>query len=233
MENTLYSNNNISSLVSNIPGSAMVLEELGIDYYCHGNSSLAEACAEAGCNPDEILEGMYNVTPEMTPRRERDLSKAGLDRMLDHVTEEHYGFILGVTPVLNQLMKEVVTRHGKSHPDLIDLNDLFTLLCEELGAHMLKEEKMLHKETRRFESSGQMESASKTFPKNQMQRGLEYEHLRAISHIKKIRRITNGYAAPEYACPDYRTLLWKMKKLELDLHRHICEENYIVYPKAF
>jgi len=232
MENKLNSNNTIGILANKIPGSAMVFEDLGIDYYCHGNKSLAEVCSETGYDPDGILEGIYNTVPEKTPRCERDLSKAGMYRLLDHVTEEHYGFVLGAVPLLTRSIKQVITRHGKSHPGLLELDNIFTLLCEELGCHMLKEEKTLYEATRRLESGDEIESFSNDSPANQVQL-LKEEHSNAINLISKIRGLTNGYIAPEYACSTYRSMLTRMKKLEFDLHRHIHEENNIIYPRAF
>ena len=121
MENTLNTSNTVSELVNKVPGSAAVLEELGLDYYCQGEYSLAEACLQLGYDPDEILKGIYNTVPEIPLRSERDLSKASIHRLLEHVTEEHYGFVLGATPLITQLIKQVVTRHSESHPDLIEL----------------------------------------------------------------------------------------------------------------
>ncbi len=231
MENKLNSHDTIGTLVNKIPGSAKVLEELGVDYYCQGDRSLAEACTESGYDPDGILEGIYNTIPEKASRCERDLSKASMYRLLDHMTEEHYGFVLGATPQLTRLIKQVVTRHGKSHPDLIELNKLFALLCEELGRHMLKEEKTLYKLTRQFESGNEIENLGDELSVKQMQ-FLEQEHLNAIILISKIRSLTNGYVVPGYACSIYRSMTNKMKRLEFDLHRHIHEENNIIYPRA-
>jgi regulator of cell morphogenesis and NO signaling len=231
MENKLNSNETVGAMVNKIPGSGKVLEELGVDYYCDGDKSLAEACAEIGYDPDGILEGIYNTIPENIPRCERDLSKADMYRLLDHMTEQHYGFVLGVTPSLNRLMKQVLTRHGKSHPELIELDNLFTLLCEDLGRHMLKEENLLYKLTRQFESGDEITDLSDELPEKQVQ-FLKLEHSNAITLIGKIRHLTNGYVVPEYACSVYRSMIQKMRKMEFDLHRHIHEENNIIYPRA-
>ncbi len=232
MEDKLNSNSTIGTLVNRVPGSATVLEELGMDYYCHGDSSLAEICAQTAYDPDEILEGIYNIIPEKVSRQERDLSKAPTHRMLDHITEEHYGFVLGPAPLLTRLINQVITRHGKSHPDLIDLGNLFALLCEELGRHMLEEEKTLYKLVRQFELGVEAKKTDIILPEGQII-FLKQEHWNAIKLIENIKKQTNGYCAPEYACPTYRLMLKKLKKLELDLHRHIHEENNIIYPRVF
>ncbi len=231
MEDKLNSNNTIGTLVNKIPGSSTVLEELGVDYYCRGDSSLAEVCTETGFDPDEVLQGIYNITPEIFPRQERDLSKAPTHRLLDHVTEEHYGFVLGPAPLLTRLIKQVITRHGKSHPDLIELENLFALLCEELGRHMLEEEKTLYKLVRQFELGVEAKNMDIVLPEGQII-FLKQDHWDIINLIEKIRKQTNGYVVPEYACPTYRLMLRKLKQLELDLHRHIHEENNIIYPRV-
>ncbi len=231
MEKLINTNNTIGELVNKIPGSASVLEELGLDYYCNGENSLAESCAKLGYDPDEILKGIYNTVPEKPARCERDLSQASMDRLLDHVTEEHYSFVLGATPLLNQLIKRVVTRHGKAHPDLIELENVFSLLCAELGSHMQNEEKLLSKLIQQFESSDEIANFCDDLAEKEMQT-LKKDHSNAIDLVSKIRRLTNGYVIPEYACSTYRSMLKRLKKLELDLHRHIHEENNIIYPTA-
>jgi len=231
MEDKLHSNDRIGVVVNKIPGSANVLEVLGVDYYCHGNISLAEACAEAGYDADGILEGIYNAVPERPPRCERDLSKAGMNRLLDHMTEQHYDFVFDVMPQLTQLVKRVVHRHGKSHPELIELEHLFDLLREELGLHVLKEENLLYKLIGQFASGDTSARPDDELPEKQLH-FLEEEHANVISLLDKIRTLSNGFVAPEDACTAYRSMLKKMKQLELKIHRYIHEENNILFPRA-
>jgi regulator of cell morphogenesis and NO signaling len=231
MEDKLHSNDRIGVVVNKIPGSANVLEVLGVDYYCHGNISLAEACAEAGYDVDGILEGIYNAIPEKTPRCERDLSKAGMDRLLDHMMEEHYGFIIDAMPQLTRLIRQVIRRHGKSHPELIELEHLFTLLREEIGLHVLKEENLLYKLIGQFSSGDTGVSPDDESPEKQIQ-FLEQEHVNIINILAKIRHLTKGYVVPEDACIAYRAMLKKIKELELNVHRYIHEENNIIFPRV-
>jgi len=231
MEDKLHSNDRVGVVVNKIPGSANVLEVLGVDYYCHGNISLAEACVEAGYDVDGILEGIYNAVPEKTPRCERDLSKAGMNRLLDHMTEQHYDFIFDVMPQLTQLIEQVIRRHGKSHHELIELDHLFSLLREEVGLHVLREENLLYKLIGQLATKDKDVRPDRELPAKQI-RFLEQEHLKVIAILGKIRSLCNGYVVPEHACMAYRTMLKKLKQMELNVHRYIHEENNILFPRA-
>jgi regulator of cell morphogenesis and NO signaling len=44
--------------------------------------------------------------------------------------------------------------------------------------------------------------------------------------------MTDGYTPPADACPTDRALLGGLAELEADLHRHIHEENNILFPRA-
>lgn len=231
MEKDISSNNPISVLVNKVPGSASIFEDLGLDFYCDGNKSLAETCAEAGYDPESILEGIYNAAPEKVPRCERDLSMAGMDRLLEHTAEAHYGFVHEAVPPLTRLIKKVVAKYGKSHPELVELENLFALLWAKFGCHMLKEEKTLYSLARNIKSGSDPWNSRGGLTANQIP-VLKFEHLKTKNLLNEIRYLTKGYAIPPYACPTYRAMLNKLKKLEFDLHRHIHEENNIIYPRA-
>jgi regulator of cell morphogenesis and NO signaling len=48
----------------------------------------------------------------------------------------------------------------------------------------------------------------------------------------QIRDLTDGFAAPEHACPTYRAMLAGLEEFERDLQRHIHLENNILFPRA-
>lgn len=61
---------------------------------------------------------------------------------------------------------------------------------------------------------------------------MEQEHEEAGAALAAMRRLTNGYAAPEGACATYRAMLDALAELEADTHRHVHKENSLLFPSA-
>ncbi len=51
----------LAELVAENPARAVVLDHLGLDFCCHGNRSLSDACAAAGLDPDSVRTALDDV----------------------------------------------------------------------------------------------------------------------------------------------------------------------------
>ena len=61
---------------------------------------------------------------------------------------------------------------------------------------------------------------------------LIFEHSEAGDALRQLRVLTNGFSPPQGACNSWRALFDGLRELEADLHRHIHEENNILFPRA-
>jgi regulator of cell morphogenesis and NO signaling len=61
---------------------------------------------------------------------------------------------------------------------------------------------------------------------------MEHEHDDAGAALARLRTLTSSDTPPTDACPTYRAMLAGLAELETDLHRHIHEENHILFPRA-
>ncbi|HUO84803.1 MAG TPA: DUF542 domain-containing protein, partial [Thermoanaerobaculia bacterium] len=52
----------IGAIVKVLDGARGVFEKWNLDYFCHGDATLAEACAEVGVGVDEIWEDLLAIT---------------------------------------------------------------------------------------------------------------------------------------------------------------------------
>ena len=48
----------LGDLATRVPAASRVLRSAGLDYCCHGQSTLAAACEEKGLNPTNLLEAI-------------------------------------------------------------------------------------------------------------------------------------------------------------------------------
>jgi regulator of cell morphogenesis and NO signaling len=58
------------------------------------------------------------------------------------------------------------------------------------------------------------------------------EHDGAGEALRKLRALTNNYAAPADACISYKALYDALRGFEADLRQHIHLENNILFPRV-
>ncbi|MCC7145030.1 MAG: hemerythrin domain-containing protein, partial [Phycisphaeraceae bacterium] len=63
-------------------------------------------------------------------------------------------------------------------------------------------------------------------------RQMELEHDRAGDALAVMRRATDDYQPPDWACNTYRAMLDGLERLEKDMHQHVHKENNVLFPKA-
>jgi regulator of cell morphogenesis and NO signaling len=223
----------VGAIVAERPGRAHVFERLGIDYCCHGATSLGEACAERSLDVKrvvaELAESDLREMNETDGELNFDAMVAG--ELADHIVETHHAFLRSELPRLSDLMKKVLAAHGERHSELSYLTDTFADMRQELEAHMIKEERVL------FPLIKQLEAARAPFPmhcgtvENPI-RVMEHEHETVGSALSRIRELTSNYHAPADGCASFRALYEGLARLESDLHLHIHKENNILFPRA-
>src|SRR5271157_4504982 len=124
----------VGVIVAERLGRAHVFERLGIDYCCHGATTLAEACAERSLDVDrvmaEIAESDLREANEDFDRIDGSAMTAG--GLADHIVGTHHAFLRRELPSLCDLMDKVAAAHGATHPELANLSSTLTDLRQEL-----------------------------------------------------------------------------------------------------
>jgi regulator of cell morphogenesis and NO signaling len=222
----------VREMVLENPAAARVFERLGIDYCCGGNKSLAEACKSANLQAEQVIAALEKT--ESVPA-DRDWQSASLAELADYIVAKHHAFTREEIKRLVPLLAKVVGVHGKNHPELLRVQELFGDLAQEMAAHMMKEEQIL------FPYIAEMEAAvnsKRPLPpamfgtvQNPV-RMMMTEHDSAGKALHEMREITNGFAPPADACVSYQTLYKAIAGFEADLHQHIHLENNILFPRA-
>ncbi len=128
-----------------------------------------------------------------------------------------------------------MSRHGPAHPEVAEIEEIFTALGQELTAHMVKEERVLFPFIESMEANaraGQPPPPS-VFPSVQRPIAqMSADHDDAGVLLLRMRELSNGYSAPDDACPTYRALYAALEEFERDLHRHVHLENNVLFPRA-
>ncbi|HEU4479297.1 MAG TPA: iron-sulfur cluster repair di-iron protein [Pyrinomonadaceae bacterium] len=227
----LTTNTTVSELLLEKPAAARVFEKMGIDFCCGGQRSLADACANAVVD----LQTELTLSGRAQPT-ERNVQTTTLENLINYIVVKHHSFTRREIARLNALSDTVCMVHGENHPELLDIYVLFRELGADLETHMTKEERMLFPYVIGMEAAASKQQVPLFRPPfgtvaNPV-RMMMLEHDRAGELLKKIRKLSSGYATPADACVSYKTLYAALEELEKDLYQHIHLENNILFPKA-
>lgn len=218
----------IGRLAAARPELIPVLDRFGLDYCCHGQRSLDEACAAAGLAVGEVLAAL-GAPVAGSVGGERDWTAASMSELADHIEATHHAFARRAFERLDQLAPRVAAAHGAAHPELSQVGEVVAELKAEMLDHMVREERVLFPWLRRLESG----SAIHIGPPWSVQRPItcmEHDHVLVAEGFDRLRALTSNYAVPEDACGSYRAMLSLLGELERDTRLHIHKENNILFP---
>lgn len=220
----------VADLALSHPAALSVFTKYNIDYCCGGNRSLEEACIRVGLNPEKIREEIFGSPTQQssTPMRAEKWSAALL---ADYIVQNHHEYVRRAIPEIEALLEKVCAAHGEDSLWLLNIQQDFRDLAEELINHMGKEEMALFPAIKKLEAHNSLEHplpGTLLGPITMM----EHEHVIAGDLMKSIRSLSNNYTVPEYACPTYRLTYQKLKEFDDDLMAHVHLENNILFRKG-
>ena len=232
---TLTATKTVGEIAAEAPSATREFEKLGIDYCCGGSRTLGEACAEAKISVDEALARLEKGLATTQPGDNKDWQHQLLADLIAHIKSTHHVFVREESSRIQALAAKVVGVHGKNHPELLPVQEVFSDLAAELSVHLMKEEQVLFPYMIRMEESalaGEPAPPATFGTVVNPVRMMMQEHDGAGDALRALRTITNDYRVPEDACISYRTLYQALQGFEADLHQHIHLENNILFPRA-
>lgn len=213
---------------------ADVLKRNGLDFCCHGDMTLNEACAARGIDVVRVEQELREVEKDQG-RSALPYGEWEIDFLADFIVNTHHRFLRNNLQDIRTYAAKVEQVHGDSHPELHRVNDLVQALCDELTAHVEDEEKTLFPYIRQMvaaRNAGRTRPASAMGPLNEKVDKLVLEHTEVGGMIDELHDVTGGYAPPADACASYTLLYRKLQELEDDTHIHIALENHLLFRKA-
>lgn len=224
------SSDTIGVIATNFPKSMDIFKDYNIDFCCGGNRPLIEAIGEQELNEAEVMDKLqeaYDKTINIE-NEEVDFSKLSYTDLIDHIVNTHHAYLQVELPKIGELVNKILRVHGQGHSELARVHKLFSNLRMELEQHLIKEEETEFPAIKEYERSNSKELLEKILG---TMKKLENEHEGAGDILKEIRRITNGFTAPEDGCNTYRLAYIKLRELEQDTFTHIHLENNILFPR--
>ena len=232
---TLSAMKTVGEIAVETPNATREFEKLGIDYCCGGSRTLGDACAAANIPIDEVLARLEKSLTSIQPGSSQNWENQLLADLIGHIKSTHHVFVREECPRIEALTAKVVGVYCKNHPELLQVQEIFSALAEELSVHLMKEEQILFPYVMRMEESVlAAEPAPPAAFGTVMNpvRMMMQEHDGAGDALRSLRSVTSDYTLPVDACISYRTLYQALQGFESDLHQHIHLENNILFPRA-
>jgi regulator of cell morphogenesis and NO signaling len=223
----------VGEIVADDYRAATIFESFGIDFCCKGNKTIDEVCESKGIKKNLLLNHLEKKLGPVS-NETVDYKSWSIDKLADHIEGKHHKYVEERTPVLQQYLNKICMVHGRQHPELLQIKELFERSACDLAAHMKKEELILFPAVRKMAAahvSGSMQPMHFGTVKNPIHR-MMHEHEVEGDIFRKIAELSNNYTPPSDACTTYKVAFIMLKEFESDLHLHIHLENNILFPKS-
>jgi regulator of cell morphogenesis and NO signaling len=211
----IHGDEKLGDLVTANPARARTLEALDLDYCCHGNRSLTDACAAAGRPVAEVIEALTAVD-DATPAVSVDWASLPVPDLLDHVVAINHVPLRTEVPRLLPLARKVAEVHGARHPELAGVAADLERMWAELEPHLDEEEATL---VPKLAVGGSIDVAA-----------LRAEHEEVGGLLDHLREASGGFAVPADGCASYQALYAGLDALDADIRLHIHKENNVILP---
>ncbi len=227
-------NNTLSEIVRDDFRASRVFEKYGLDFCCNGKRPLGEACSEKGLDADVIISEI-NSEKSGSERPAEDFVNMDLDKLVEYIIDRHHEYVKKALPLLNTFSNKVLNAHGKNHPELERVNELYHQVEADLASHLFKEENVLFPFISKMADIKRQGGTLDFIPFGSVRNPIsmmESEHDNAGNAFHEMRTITDNFRIPDDACNTFRSFYQELNNFELDLHEHIHLENNILHPRA-
>lgn len=214
--------------------TAAVFKKHKIDFCCRGNRTLEEVCNKKGLNLESLTHELQNALHSNT-QGGINFNSWPLDLLADYVEKTHHRYVEEKSVILLQFLDKLCKVHGGNHPELFEINEIFTTVAQGMASHMKKEELILFPFIKKMVNA---ESGNEALPSSNFGtvenpiEMMEHEHTEEGDRMLRITALSNDYQPPADACNTYKVAFAMLEEFEQDLHKHIHLENNILFPKA-
>jgi len=222
--NAIQASSPVAQIVADHPACAKVFADTKIDFCCHGDVVLADACAARGIDIEDVLARLRTVATSEAPS---DAPAIGIEsstaELVAHLVSRHHAYLRRTLPALEPLVAKVARVHGAHASELRELFEEFHELRAELEPHLDDEEAdlfpmLMSRAPDRARLASRLAEARE-------------EHRRVGRALTRIRVLAHDFRVPDWACGSYRMMMSELAAFEEDTLRHVHIENHVLMPR--
>jgi regulator of cell morphogenesis and NO signaling len=216
-------NATVARIVTEHPVAARIFQKHGIDYCCHGNVTVPEACLDGRLDPEPLFAELQAALAANDARPEENPRALTTAALIARIIDRHHGYLRQALPHIAPIMAKVAKVHGPRDANLQHLHDAFSELASSLGPHLDEEEEVLFPALMARQPDARL-------VQREVAR-MHEDHLAVGDLLARIRTLTGGFTTPEWGCNTYRVLMAELDALEADILRHVHLENHVLAPR--
>ncbi len=221
---SLDRNATVARIVADSFVAARVFRRHHIDFCCHGDVSVPDACRERALDPDAVFAELEaEVASAAGEPREDDPTALSTPALLARIVDRHHGYLRRALPSIAPLVAKVASVHGGRNPKLAAVRDAFDGLAAALLPHLDQEEEVLFPALASRRPDPAIVRAELA--------AMHADHLAVGALLERIREATDGFTVPEWGCNTYRVTMRELDALEADVLRHVHLENHVLMPR--
>jgi len=222
----------VADVVTENVGADHVFSKYKIDFCCGGGMRLEDACKESGVAFETVKQEIEDVKNIIVGNS--DLNSMDVLGLIKHAITEYHEYFNEIITQLSPLAAKVAEVHAQEHPEVIQINILFSKVVSEISEQMSLEENVLFPFIEKFRDQ------EKSFTENEktiieiLQKSISsIESGLAIGaeNFKQIAITSSNYTLPVGACNSYTFLYKNLEEFEHKLHKYIHFERNILFPK--
>jgi regulator of cell morphogenesis and NO signaling len=222
------SNQTIAEIVSSDFRTAGIFKKNEIDFCCGGKKPLTEVCKSKNISESVLLKELNDAVSIDNGGETINFASWSPALLIAYIEDRHHNYIKEAIPRILPFLQKVASRHGETQPELVTIYNLFLELSKELMDHAKDEENRVFPAIIEFIGNNKMHE--KVLP--DFMNELVEEHTVAGDIMMHIRKLTNDFTPPIWACNTYRVAFAELEAFENDLHKHVHLENNLLFTKV-
>ncbi|HET8539165.1 MAG TPA: iron-sulfur cluster repair di-iron protein [Anaeromyxobacter sp.] len=203
--------------------AARVFRKHRIDYCCHGNVTVPEACRERALDPEAVFAELEAAGPGGAADAAEDPRALSTAALIARIVDRHHGYLRRALPAIAPLVAKIAVVHGERDPGLAEVEAAFVELADALEPHLRREEEVL------FPALVARRPDLATI--RQELDAMHADHLAVGALLERIREAANGFVTPEWGGTTYRVTMQELEALAGDVLRHVPLENHVLMPR--
>lgn len=225
----------IWEVASKYPITVSTFLKYWAEFCCKWNISLEEASKRDWFDLEKVI---YELNSSLKKITDNDKKVAEMESLVDisnYIVKTFHEPIKEMLIPTQVLARKVASVHWDSHEWVKEISEIVDGMVSVLDMHFDKEWQILHPMMAEIDDCNKswttlwgLHCWSIQNPIMQM----EHEHENYWDMLQELRKLTNNYTLPEWACRSHTALWANLEKLEEDLMRHTNLENFILHPKA-
>lgn len=219
----IHASSIVAQVVAEHPACARLFADHKIDFCCHGDVAVADACTARGLDVEDFLARLRATASAPREDAAPDATEASTPELIAHLVSRHHAYLRRALPEVEPLVAKVAHVHGRHNTKLEELLHEVRELRAELEPHLDDEESDLFPMLM-SRSSDRAQIATRLAE-------MRTEHERVGRALGRIRVLSDDFAVPDWACGSYRRMMSELETLEEDTLRHVHLENHVLMPR--